>query len=657
VYLDDVVLASITEEDHLVDIENFLRVLIRFGVKLRIDKCHFGRKEIRYLGYMISEAGIRVDPKNVAAVEKFTKPKTITQLRSFLGSVGYFRRFIMNFSGILGPLYELTKNEGAEIKNWKEEHDQAFKQIIKALTTAPVLATPKFGEMFVVETDASKTAVGGCLLQRQTDDLEHPIIFVSRKLNKFEARYPSVELEALGVIYCLKEFRPYIEGAKQSLVRTDNSALCSLFRRKDLVGRLAKYQLVIQEFNVKIEYRKGKENVFADYLSRYPAEINQVEIEKTISEVEVKKEQKNTKFTPDIYEEIAKNKWPENEQNRLELKKEIDKFTIFNEMVFKNEPFRLFIPYNLRKRVIKIFHCCPLTGGHLGIQKTMAKILGRFWWPGINKDVKGTIKACNECQFRKSNPAQNSFELTKSIEPPTKPLTRVHADILGPLPTTQKNNKYILGIVDSFSKWLIAVPMVDQTAISVVEAFVESLLTKFGMIQYVITDNGRQFTSLIFDELSKIYNFKHIKSTAYRPETNGQIERENATIANMLSTYVEKTPTEWDRYLSLVTFAYNSAIQASSAFSPFFIMFGQDPKFPSDIALGLPDTGIGNTELSIYAQEKVRNLRYVWDHVRENLVKSQLKQREFKDQYENAAPTKICELDLVLLIRPSVIQK
>jgi hypothetical protein len=657
VYLDDVILASLDEEQHLQDIDSFLKIIIKFGLKLRIDKCNFGRSEIKYLGYLISEAGVRPDPRNIAAVQKFEKPKTITQLRSFLGAVSYFRRFIRNFAGILVPLYELTRDNGTDINKWSDVHDKAFKTVITALTTAPVLASPKFGEPFIIESDASKIAVGGCLLQVQADGLEHPILFVSRKLNKHEAKYPSVESEALGMIFCLKEFRPYIEGNQQTTVRTDNSALRSLFKRRDLEGRLAKYQLVIQEYNINIEYKKGKDNVFSDYLSRYPAPINQINIENTISDLEIKQEQKNVKFAREMFEALTKNIWPKNTDKWAEQKKKTENFTIINGIIFKKEPLRMFIPYKLRERIIKIFHSCPLTGGHLGIQKTTEKLTSRFWWQGIVRDIKGMVTACSECQARKVNPAQTNFELTKSINPATRPFSRVHCDLLGPLIVTNKNNKYILGIIDSFSKWLVTVALEDQTAITVAEAFLDTFITKFGVMETLITDNGRQFTSQIFSDLSKIYNYEHIRTTAYRPQTNGQIERENATVANMLSTYVNKNPKEWDLYLSAITFAYNTSIQSSTAFSPFYLIYGQDPKFPTDLSLKLPNSQIENSEVSMFAQDKIKNLRACWDIVRENLLKAQVKQKEFKDVFENAATSTIQELDLVLLYKDFVKNK
>ena len=396
------------EKEHIEDIEKFLKVLIKNGLKLKMEKCCFGKPEIKYLGFIIGQAGIRPDPHNIATVKKFGTPKTITELRSLIGAVSYFRRFIKNFASIMYPLYELTKKEEYTIKNWDTNHQQALETITQKLSSAPVLAPPKFGKSFIIETDASKIALGAFLLQEGTDGLEHPVAFASRKLNKFESKYPSVEMEALGIVFALKEFRAYIEGSELTVVRTDNSALCSLFKRKDLTGRLAKYQLVVQEYNIKIEYRKGKTNKFCDYISRYIT-INAVQTENIISLAEIIKEQKQVRKVCELYDAITNNIFPSNEVKRKEIENEMENFTVINDAVHRRNPIRLFIPYVLRSRLINSIHCCPLVGGHLGIKKTLAKILPRFWWDGINFDVKKIIMGCKKCQQRKTAPGQKNF--------------------------------------------------------------------------------------------------------------------------------------------------------------------------------------------------------------------------------------------------------
>jgi hypothetical protein len=233
VYMDDVVLASDDEESHLRDIRHFLRVIAKHGMKLKLDKCKFARAEIKYLGYLISENGLRIDPKNIECVKNFRIPKTLTEVRSVIGAISYFRKFIKNFAGIAKPLYDLTK--GNTMGEWKEEHTKALETLKEKITSAPVLATPILNKSFIVETDASKHAIAACLLQENAQKEIHPILFASRILNKCESKYPAIETEALAIAFAAKEFAPYLEGTR-SMIITDNSALCSLLRKKDLTG-------------------------------------------------------------------------------------------------------------------------------------------------------------------------------------------------------------------------------------------------------------------------------------------------------------------------------------------------------------------------------------------------------------------------------------
>ena len=307
-------------------------------------------------------------------------------------------------------------------------------------------------------------------------------------------------MEALGIVFALKEFCAYIEGSELTVVRTDNSALCSLFKRKDLTGRLAKYQLVVQEYNIKIEYRKGKTNKFCDYISRYIT-INAVQTENTISLAEIIKEQKQVRKVCELYDAIANNIFPSNEVKRKEIENEMENFTVINGAVHRRNPIRLFIPYVLRSRLINSIHCCPLVGGHLGIKKTLAKILPRFWWDGINSDVKKIIMGCEKCQQRKTAPGQKILEPLNPIPPSPQPFYRIHTDIVGPLPETTEGYKYMLTTIDSFSKWAMASPMPDQTANSITQSFIKTVITKVGIPHIVVTDNGRQFLSQIFKDL------------------------------------------------------------------------------------------------------------------------------------------------------------
>ncbi|KAH7702023.1 pol polyprotein, partial [Aphelenchoides avenae] len=422
IYLDDVVLASLTEKEHLRDIDQFLDVIIRRGMKLRLDKCAFGRAEIKYLGFLISQHGIRPDPKSVDSVKAMKPPKTLTELRSFIGAVSYFRRFIANFATIMQPLYALTKKEA--FSEWTEEHQKAFDTVVQKLVTAPVLAPPRLGRSFIIETDASSTAIAACLLQQNPQGEIHPIAYASRLLNKHEARYPSVESEALALVFALREYAPYIEGSGTTVIRTDNSALPALLKKRDLAGRLAKYQMTIQAFDVTIEHRSGKSNTFCDHLSRYPnpsiSVVTRAQERQnpgmlhhpsfgSLSAERLRNEQRQVAKFRDLYDAVRHQRYPTNADEATLVRRHEKDYTVRNGLLCyapkdSDDAPRILVPYTLREAIIGYFHQPPLEGAHLGADKTIQRIRARFHWPGMTEDVQTLISACLQCQKRKTPP-------------------------------------------------------------------------------------------------------------------------------------------------------------------------------------------------------------------------------------------------------------
>ncbi|CAJ0600203.1 unnamed protein product [Cylicocyclus nassatus] len=224
-------------------------------MKLKASKCEFARKEIKFLGFVLSKEGIRPNPEKTRAIDDYPTNRNPTDIKAFLGICSFFRRFVHNFAAIASPLTALTKKDAPFI--WTAECEDAMRRLKEALTTAPILVAPTLGLPFVIETDSCGKAVAGVLKQEQDEHLK-VIAYASRTLNVHESRYPAIELEALGVVFAVQKFRPYIDGA-QCTVITDHAPLKALLHRKDLTGRLTK---------------PGKANVVCDTLSRHPPQVN-----------------------------------------------------------------------------------------------------------------------------------------------------------------------------------------------------------------------------------------------------------------------------------------------------------------------------------------------------------------------------------------------
>lgn len=261
VYMDDIVIFSRSLHDHMVHLRKIFNKLRQFNLKVQLDKSEFLRKEVQFLGHVITPEGIKPNPSKIIAVQEYPLPKTTKEIRAFLGLVGYYRRFIQNFAKIVSPFTRCLK-KNTKIDTADREYQEAFRKCKELLTNAPILVYPDFTKTFHVTTDASNVALGGVLSQNN-----HPIAFYSRTLNSAERNYSTIEKELWAIVETIKHFRPYLYG-KKFIIETDHRPLTWLFSLKDPNSRLAKWRLRLEEYDYEIRYKKGKENLVADALSR-----------------------------------------------------------------------------------------------------------------------------------------------------------------------------------------------------------------------------------------------------------------------------------------------------------------------------------------------------------------------------------------------------
>ena len=268
-YLDDVLVIGRSIEEHNQNLVKVFDCLRDAGLRLKQPtKCKLAQRSVEYLGHIVSEEGVRTDPKKLQAVNEYPTPTDVKSLRSFLGLASYYCRFIPNFVKTAGPLYTLTKKD-VEFA-WTPQSQIVFEKLKKLLTSAPVLAFPDFSVPFILETDASLQGLGAVLaLQQLSDKLVRPIAYASRCLQPHEKNYGITELEGLGVVWAVKHFRPYIYG-QHCDIYTDHEALKSLLNTPQPSGKLARWGMAIQELDVRILHRTGRSNTNADALSHPP---------------------------------------------------------------------------------------------------------------------------------------------------------------------------------------------------------------------------------------------------------------------------------------------------------------------------------------------------------------------------------------------------
>nr|XP_034174769.1 uncharacterized protein LOC117601733 [Osmia lignaria] len=266
VYIDDIVIYASSIEEHETKFNRLMARLREANLYLQPEKCELLKKEVAYLGHIITEDGVKPDPKKVEAVKEFPVPKTGKNIRQFLGLCGYYRRFIKNFSKIAKPLSDLTKKE--QKFEWTQQQQQAFIILRDKLCEEPILQYPDFTKPFNITTDASGIAVGAVLSQGEIGK-DQPVSYTSRVLNEAETQYSATERELLAVVYAVTHFRPYIYGRKFYLI-TDHKPLTWLHNLTDPASRLMRWKLKLSEYDYEIKYKPGRQNINADALSRNP---------------------------------------------------------------------------------------------------------------------------------------------------------------------------------------------------------------------------------------------------------------------------------------------------------------------------------------------------------------------------------------------------
>ncbi|UYV65600.1 hypothetical protein LAZ67_3004808, partial [Cordylochernes scorpioides] len=577
-YLDDIVVYSKSFNEHLHRLEIILQCLDKAELRLNPKKCLFGTKRIRVFGHLVDSKGIYPDPEKIEAIAKFPTPKSITDVRSFIGLCSYYRRFIENFAEKAAPLHEVLKKDNKF--TWNSDQQDAFDSLKKALMSEPVLAY--FEEQLPTElhTDASGYGIGAVLVQIN-DGKERPVGYASRTLSKAEKNYSTTERECLAAIWAINKFRPYLFG-REFVIVTDHHALCWLSNLKDPTGRLARWALKLQEYNVTVVYKSGRKHQDADCLSRNPLQLESEEAYNdedddipsitalTCFEAEQRKDPKINKLIDETEIFGAESKGYEMLKGTL-YKKNFDPL---------GNQHLLVIPKHLRLELLKSLHDAP-TAGHLGFSKTYERVKNKYFWPGLLRDIRKYVAHCKECQ-RKKQSTQKPPGLLKAIPPASSPFQRVGMDLLGRFPKSDTGNKWIIVCTDYLTRFAVTKALPTGEAKEAAKFLMEDVVLKHGAPREIITDRGRVFQSKLIAELTNQCSSIHRFTTAYHPQTNGLTERLNKTLANMIAMYVSVEQKDWDVILPYVTFAYNTAKQDTTGFTPFKLIHGREAETTVD---------------------------------------------------------------------------
>ena len=561
-YLDDIIIVTETFEHHLRVLSEVFQKLRSAGLQINRDKCEWCCPQIRYLGFIINEHGLSVDPEKVGPVVNYPVPRNIQQLRRFLGMASWYRRFVGNFSSIIAPLRQLLK-KGVKWR-WGQEQQRSFEKIKEYLTTTPVLASPDFNETFYLQTDASSVGLGAVLTQF-FDGAERVIAYASRSLTAQELKYSVTEKECLSVLWSIEKFRVYLEGY-HFVVITDHSSLRWLHKLNNPNGRLARWSLSLQGYDFEVRHRKGSEHVVPDALSRIPECIDLVNsgaVESLSADPWYNKRFGQVQNNPANYPD-----WKiENGELYVHRAQAIDHL-----LEGSSCPWKLCIPKERVGGVLKENHDTT-QAGHLGVEKTCSRIKQLYYWPGLVLDVARYVGRCDICQRFKVEQRRPAGKMgTREVQ---EPWLLVATDIMGPLVRSSKGNQYIIVFQDLFTKWVELRAVRHATAETVKAAFRELVILRWGAPKFLVSDNGPQYVNRIMSQLAEDHGILLSFTPPYHPQAN-PVERVNRVLKTMISSFVKENHKKWDMHLNDFCYAMNSAVHSSTGYSPALLNFGRE---------------------------------------------------------------------------------
>lgn len=602
-YLDDILIYSESRAEHKRHVREVLRRLQEAGLQADIKKCEFEVERTKFLGFIVTTNGVEVDPQKIETVVSWPEPTTKKGIQSFLGFCNFYRVFIRNFSRIAKPLTLLTTaKEGPQI-TLDPEAREAFAILKKALTEAPALTYFDSVRETRVETDCSDVAAGGILTQFAPDKKWHPVAFFSTTLQGPEVNYEIHDKELLAIIRALKEWRAELTSVQEPfLILTDHRAIEYFGQKQVLNSRQVRWSELMSEFNFKLAYRPGKDNVVADVLSRKheltPTQKAQREAERTraLFSYEQTKEvtlapvdlpvapEEPAPMDLDIMEQIM-------DSNRTSPSLQDYRDKVSPESDFSLSPSGLLLfrgrlavagdDQVLRTRLLDWIHKTTATC-HPGRTKMRRLVNSRYWWPRMTADIDQYVANCHICR-RAQHPRDKTPGLLQPLPIPLRTWEDLSMDFHEPGTPDQHGYDSVLVIVDRLSKRHVCLPTTKRaTARTAARLFYKYLWRFRGSPRTITSDRGPQFISQFMDELSKLTRTKLKLSTAEHPQTDGQTEIVNQIIDQRLRPFVRHYQDDWSDLLPALDAAGASMPHESTGLSPSMIDYGYDLRLDFD---------------------------------------------------------------------------
>ena len=681
-YLDDVIVFSATVEQQMERLRLIFDRIRSAHLQLKPKKCHLFQEEVSFLGHRVSAQGVTTEEDKVQAVREWPVPQTVKAVRAFLGLTGYYRRFIQDYALTAGPLIALTQK--AAVFRWGDEEQKAFEELKEKLTAAPILGYPCDKGDFILDTDASQCAIGAVLSQVQ-DGREVVIAYGSRRLTKSERNYCVTRQELLAIVWFSEHFKHYLVGRK-FLLRTDHGSLRWLFSFKEPEGQMARWLERLARFQFDIEHRPGRKHGNSDGMSRIPCEgrcrncakghettAGRTEVARAVRSGHRKKRGRTGRLrklkggsevvTNDWMSEIRswqeadpdllvlgtwreRPNWAEIARERPELKyywsrwkqlKQQDGLWYYKwKEATGQDRWKVIVPPAGQSVILEEHHDHRIAG-HFGVEKTVSRLRqSPYFWPRLRATVEDWCRKCHLCA--RTKPSNIKAKAPMQTVGAGTTMERIGIDILGPLPETQRGNRFVLVVGDYWTKWMEAYPIPNHTAPTVASTLVYQFMSRFGIPQQIHSDQGREFEGLLFQEMCELLQVDKTRTTPWRPCSNGLVENFNKTLGGMLRQMTSKHQRDWDQHIELATMAYRSTVHESTGQTPNRMMLGRELPMPSHLlveAPGAEESEGGNNKLP-FTEELEGRLQEAHEIAREQSKQSHKRQ---KRQYDRKAKT------------------